>query len=310
MSEDWRLLGEGVIIQSVPRLAKQHRVNTALPEERTLYGSSMQQFIDFMSKFEQVLRQLFCEFGVTWNDVYQNSDVGKERLKLADRMDIDQDDVVLDVGCGRGFFTIAAAHKAKFVTSLDLMNGLGRKGWWQRFKLTMRKLQLSDRVAGAKGNAATMPFRDETFDVSSSVHAIRNFQDVTTIQGAFKEMKRVTKKGRRVIVVETLPSARNKAQEAHLKMFHCKVKYSQGELSYLTEEELTDLLKGVGLRISKIKKTDFSLSVAPPYFLFNTASVPEEQRADAVREYNEAVEAIKKYGETSPPTLIAEAVAE
>jgi hypothetical protein len=123
-------------------------------------------------------------------------------------------------------------------------------------------------------------------------------------------MIRVTKRGGRVIVVETLPSARNKAQEAHLRMFNCKVKYSQGELSYLTEEELIDLLEGVGLRISKMKKTDFSLSVAPPYFLFNTASVPEEQRAEAVGEYNEAVEAIKKYGETSPPALIAEAIVE
>jgi len=307
MSEDWRLLGEGVIIQSVPRLVKQHRVNAALPEGRTLYGSSMQQFIDFMSKFEQVLRQLFYEFGVTWNDVYQDSDVGKERLMLAEQMDIDRDDVVLDVGCGRGFFTIAAAHKAKFVTSLDLMNGLGRKGWWQRFKLTMRELQLSDRVAGVKGNAAMMPFGDETFDVTSSVHAIRNFQDVTTIQGAFREMKRVTKKSGRVIVVETIPSGSNKAQEAHIKMFNCKVKYGDGELSYLTEEELTDLLKSVGLRISKIEKTDFDLSVAPPYFLFNAAGVPEEHRAAAVREYNEAVATIKKYGEASPPTLTVEA---
>ena len=308
MSEDWRLLGEGVIIQSVPRLVKQHRAHAALPEERALYESSMPQFVDFIGKFEQVLRQLFYEFEVTWNDVYQNSDVGKERLMLADQMGIDQNDVVLDVGCGRGFFTVAAAHKAKSVTSLDLMNGLGRKGWWQRFIMTMQKLQLNDRVAGVKGNAAKMPFRDETFDVASSVHAIQNFQDLTTIWETFKEMKRVTKKGGRVIVVETIPSVKNKAQEAHINMFNCKVKYSQGELPYLTEEKLTDLLKEAGLNISKIKEIDFNLSVAPPYFLFNATSVPEEQRAEALREYNEAVTTIKKYGETSPPTLTVEAV--
>jgi SAM-dependent methyltransferase len=174
----------------------------------------------------------------------------------------------------------------------------------------MGKLQLNNRVAGVKGNAAAMLFRDETFDVASSVHAIRNFQDVTAIHAAFKEMKRVTKKGGRVIVVETIPSARNKPQEAHIKMFNCKVKYSQGELPYLTEEKLTDLLKDVGLNVSKTKKTDFNLSVAPPYFLFNAASVPEEQRAEAVREYNDAVATIKKYGETSPPTLTVEAAVE
>jgi len=309
MSEDWRLLGEGVMIQSVPRLVKQHKVNVALPEEQTLYGSSMQQFIDFMAKYEQVLRQLLHEFGVSWKDVYLNSDVGKERLVLTEKMDIDQDDIVLDVGCGRGFFTIAVSYQAKFVIGLDLMNGLGRKGWWQRFKLTMRKLQLYNKVAGVKGNAAKMPFKDETFSVTSSVHAIRNFQDIKTIQYAFKEMKRVTKKDGRVIVVENLPLAKNKAQEAHLKMFNCKVKYSPGELPYLAEGELTNLLESAGLRIFKIKTFDFSLSVAPPYFLLNASMLPEEQRAEAVREYNEAVEAVKKYGETSPPILMVEAAA-
>ncbi len=37
------------------------------------------------------------------------------------------DDIVLDVGCGRGYFTIAAAKYAKLVVSLDLMNGYGRQ---------------------------------------------------------------------------------------------------------------------------------------------------------------------------------------
>lgn len=308
MSEDWRLLGEGVIVQSVPRLVKQHNVNATLPEERALYGSSMQQFIDFMGEHEQVLRQLFLELGVTWKDVYLNSDVGKERLVLADKMEIDQNDSVLDVGCGRGFFTIAAAYRAKSVVGLDLMNGLGRKGWWQRFNRTMQKLQLNHKVVGVKGNSAIMPFKNEAFSMASSVHAIRNFQDLETIRNTFKEMKRVTKKGGRVIVVETLPSAKNNTQEAHIKMFNCKVKYSRGELPYLTERELRNLLESVGLRISKIKAFDFNLSVAPPYFFLNISTLPEEQRAEAAREYDEAVEAVRKHGETSPPTLVADAV--
>lgn len=310
MSEDPSLLGEGVIIQAMPRLLKKHNVNAVLPEERTLYGSSMQEFIDFMRKYEQVLSQLFRDFGVSWKDVYLNSDVGKERLLLAEKMDIKQDDYLLDVGCGRGFFTIAAAHKTKFVTGLDLMDGLGRKGWWHRFKLTMQKLQVNARVVGVKGSAATMPFRDEPFSLASSVHAIRNFQTAKTIQRAFKEMKRVTKKGGRVIVAETLPSARNKAQEAHLKMFSCKVKYSRGDMPYLTKQQLTNLIERANLKISKIQTFDFNLSVAPPYFFLNSSSLPEEQREKAQKEYNEAVEAMKKWGETSPPTMLIEATVE
>jgi len=308
MNEDWRLLGEGVIVQSVPKLVKEHRISATLPEERAFYGSSIQQFIDFMGEYERVLRQLFLQLGVTWKDVYLNSDVGSERLALADKMEIDQSDKVLDVGCGRGFFTVAAAHRAKSVVGLDLMNGLGRKGWWQRFNLTMQKLQLDHEVFGVKGSGAIMPFKNETFSIASSVHAIRNFQDLETIRNAFKEMKRVTKGGGRVIVVETLPLARNNTQEAHMKMFNCKVKYNRGELPYLAERELRSLLESSGLRISRIKAFDFNLSVAPPYFFLNISTLPEEQRAEAVREYNEAVEAVRKYGETSPPTLVAEAV--
>lgn len=310
MSEDWRLLGEGVIIQSVPGLAKQCKFSVALPEERTLYGLSMQEFIDFAGRYERILRQLFHRFGVSWNDVYANSDVGKERLMLADRMGLDQDDCVLDVGCGRGFFTIAAAYKAGFVTGLDIMNGLGRIGWWQRFKLTMKKLRLCSKVVGVKGNASRMPFKDRTFSVVSSVHAIRNFQDAATIQDAFGEMGRVVRKGGRVIIVETLPIAKTKAQEAHIKMFNCKVKYGGGELPYLSEEELANILKNTCLRTSKTEIFDFNLSAAPPFFPLNISRLPAKQKQEAAKEYSEAAKAIMKHGETSPPTLAIEATVE
>lgn len=308
MSVDWRLLGEGVIIQSVPRLLKRYRVQMVLPEERTLYGSSLSEFNAFMGKYEDALRQLFQEFGVSWKDVYLNSDVGKERLKLAEKMGIGADDNVLDVGCGRGYFTAAAAYHTKSVVGLDLMNGLGRRGWWQKFKLTMRELHLQSKVAGVKGNVVAMPFKDETFSMVASVHAIRNFLDIKVIQAAFKEMKRVTQRGGRVIVVESLPTPKTRAQEAHLKMFKCKVKYTRGDMSFLTERELTDLLEKAGLTRFHIKTFDFNLSAAPPFFLLNTSILPEEQRAEAENEYNEAVEAVKKWGEASPPALFAEAI--
>jgi hypothetical protein len=50
--------------------------------------------------------------------------------------------------------------------------------------------------------------------------------------------------------------------------------------------------------------------VAPPYFFLNSSSLPEEQREKAQKEYNEAVEAMKKWGETSPPTMLIEATVE
>jgi len=310
MSVDWRLLGEGVVLQSLPRLVKRHRVQVDLPGERALYGSSLKEYDAFIGKYEAVLRQLFQEFGVSWKDVYLNSDVGKERLKLAEKMDLGANDNVLDVGCGRGYFTAAAAHHSKFVVGLDLMNGLGRRGWWKKFKLIMRELHLHTKIVGVKGNVVTMPFRDETFSVTASVHAIRNFLDTKIIQGAFKEMKRVTRRGGRVIAVESLPLATNKAQEAHLQMFDCKVKYSSGDMRFFTEEELINFFEKADLKKTRSKTFDFNLSAAPPFFFLNTSSVPEERRAEAAREYNEAVQAVKKWGETSPPVLLVEGTVE
>jgi ubiquinone/menaquinone biosynthesis C-methylase UbiE len=310
MNGDSRLLGEGAIIQSLPRLLRQHGVKAPLPSERDLYGASLEEFNTFISKHEAALSQLFQKFKISWNEVYLNSDIGKERILVAKKIGINVNDSVLDVGCGRGFFTIAAAFRGKSVIGLDLMNGLDRKGWWQRFNLTMRELSLHTKVTGVKATAAMMPFRNEAFSLVASIHAIRNFPDVKTIQTAFKEMKRVTQKGGRVILVENLPVAKNRAQEAHLKMFNCKVKYTRGEMPYRTERQLTSLFEKAGLRRPHTEIFDFNLKAVPPLFFLNTLTLPKKQALEARREYNGAVSAVRKWGEASPPSMFAEAIVE
>jgi len=309
MSVDWRFLGEAVILQSTPRLAKKYGLQIDLPEERMLYGTSPKQFLTIIEKYEAVLRKLFHEFRVSWKEIYSNSDIGKERLAVARRMEIKENDAVLDIGCGRGYSSAALAMHSRFVVSLDLMNGLGRKGWWQKFKLTMRELTLRDRIFGVKGNAALMPFNG-TFSAVVSVHGIRNFPDKATLQQALKEMKRVTRKGGRVIVVESLPVAVTKAQEAHLKMFNCKVKYSSGDMSFFAEKELINFFENADLKEYHTKTIDFNLSAAPPFFFLNILNLPEEKRARAEKEYSEAVQAVKKWGETSTPAFFVEALVE
>jgi hypothetical protein len=160
-----------------------------------------------------------------------------------------------------------------------------------------------------------MPFKDEAFFIAASIHAIRNFQDTETILDAFTEMKRVTQKGGRVIIAETLPSANNKAQEAHLKMFSCKVKYTRGDMPYQTDKAIVNLLEKAGLTKLSTKTFDFNLNAAPalvprPFFLHSISKLPEKSKKKAEREYNEAVEAMKKWGEASPPTMLIEATVE
>ena len=300
MSVNLQLLG----IQAIPRLAKKLNVQVEFPRWPKFFGISPIDFQKILSEAERIVRQLFEDFKVSWWDIYLNSDIGIERMALAKEMKLRKDDIVLDVGCGRGYFTIAAAKNVKFVVGLDLMNGYGRQGWWKNFKTTMQELNLLKKVQGARSDAQQLPFEDGSFTVVAAVHSIRNFPNKQSIERAISEMKRVVVEGGSVIVVENLPVARTKAQEAHLKMFKCKVKYSSGELYYFSKRELLEMFRKTGFRNDdvEIKILDYNLSATPPLFSLNASLLSEEKR-----EYNEAVEMIRKWGEASPPTILIKA---
>jgi len=300
VSVNLQLLG----IQAIPRLTKKLSVQVEFPRWSKFFGISPIDFQKILSEAERIVRQLFEDFKVSWWDIYLNSDIGIERMALAKEMKLRKDDIVLDVGCGRGYFTIAAAKNVKFVVGLDLMNGYGRQGWWKNFKTTMQELNLLKKVQGARSDAQQLPFEDGSFTVVAAVHSIRNFPNKQSIERAISEMKRVVVEGGSVIVVENLPVARTKAQEAHLKMFKCKVKYSSGELYYFSKRELLEMFRKTGFRNDdvEIKILDYNLSATPPLFSLNASLLSEEKR-----EYNEAVEMIRKWGEASPPTILIKA---
>ncbi|MHA1834317.1 MAG: class I SAM-dependent methyltransferase [Candidatus Baldrarchaeia archaeon] len=300
MSVNLQLLG----IQAIPRLTKKLSVQVEFPRWSKFFGISPIDFQKILSEAGRIVKQFFEDFKVSWWDIYLNSDIGIERAALAKEMKLREDDIVLDVGCGRGYFTIAAAKNVKFVVGLDLMNGYGRQGWWKNFKTTMQELNLLKNVQGMRSDAQQLPFEEGSFTVVAAVHSIRNFPNKQSIERAISEMKRVVVEGGSVIIVENLPVARTKAQEAHLKMFKCKVKYSSGELYYFSKRELLEMFRKTGFRNDdvEIKILDYNLSATPPLFSLNASLLSEEKR-----EYNEAVEMIRKWGEASPPTILIKA---
>ena len=301
MSVNLQLLG----IQAIPRLTEKLNVQIEFPRWSTLFGIPTTNFQKILSEAERIVKQFFKDFKVSWWNIYLNSDIGIERTALAKEMKLRKDDIVLDVGCGRGYFTIAAAKNVKFVVGLDLMNGYGRQGWWKDFKTTMQELNLLKNVQGMRSDAQQLPFKEGSFTVVAAVHSIRNFPNKQSIERAISEMKRVVVEGGSVIVVENLPIARTKAQEAHLKMFKCKVKYSSGELCYFSKRELLEMFRKAGFKNEdmEIKILDYNLSATPPLFSLNTSLLSEEKK-----EYNEAVKMIRKWGETSPPTILIKAI--
>lgn len=297
-------------VQAVPKLYQKLGVDIELPEERALYGKPIRQIKEFLKLYNRHLKRLLEDYGFNWWDVYKATDIGKERISIAEEIKIDREDTVYDAGCGKGYFTIAAAMNDIDVVSLDIMNGYGRTGWWRNFRSTMSSLGLSDKVTGLRASASSNPIKEDFFSTSASIHAIRNFSSKDTIVETLKEMRRVTKNGGKLVVVENIPEANNMAQEAHLSMYNLKTSYIRSDNPYFSEEELVEMFQDSGLTVDRKKKLDFKLSYAPPIFTLNKNDMPEKDFLEAKERYLKAVEIVRKHGEQSPPALYLEAIIE
>lgn len=135
------------------------------------------------------------------------SKVGKLALcqRTLDHVSWRGDESVLDVGCGRGLLTVAAAHRlsAGKVVGMDI---------WLRSAITgnrsnsvlenARVEQVSDRVETREGDARSLPFPNASFDVVVSnfvVHELRTRQER---QKMMQEIVRVLKPAGRVALAD------------------------------------------------------------------------------------------------------------
>jgi ubiquinone/menaquinone biosynthesis C-methylase UbiE len=301
MGANLQILG----LQAIPRLAKKFDVDLeGFLTYSDLYGKTAGEFKKACDNCLKILNRFFEKYSISWWDVYSDSDIGMERIALARDMGLEKDDAVLELGCGRGYFSVAAARFAERVIGLDVMNGGGRYGWWKNFKETIAELDLKHKVIGLKADCQTISMKDCSLNKVIAAHSIRNLRNKHVIQNALREMYRVLSKDGEMIVAENIPIARNKSQEAHLAFYGCKCKYISGDLFYFSQEEFQEMFKEAGLGEADFKLADYNLSAAPPIFYLNTSLLKKEQIEKAQKEYNEAVDLIRKHGETSPSTLI------
>lgn len=156
-------------LQAIPRLAKKTGAKVDFPEDVLCKSLRAEDFQKYMQACASILDTLFRDYGLSWRDVYEHSDIGKERLEIAREMQLEKDDVVLDVGCGRGYFSAAAARSVRLIVGVDLMNGLGRRDWWSNFAASMVDLHLCEKVSGVKANAKLLPFKSGSFDARAHV---------------------------------------------------------------------------------------------------------------------------------------------
>lgn len=96
---------------------------------------------------------------------------------------------VLDLAAGTGSSSMVLARRGAKVVACDFSQGMLRQG----------ARRLGGRVALVGGDAAQLPFADNTFDKVTISFGLRNVQDVP---GALAEMLRVTRPGGELVICE------------------------------------------------------------------------------------------------------------
>lgn len=299
---------ELLCMQAAQRLAHQHQIDVELPSYRSFYGLEPTEFMKQLKFCAAFVQELIDTTPITYQDLYAASDIGRERLLLVGKLNISPNFIVLDVGCGRGYTTFAAALQGAQVIGIDLMNGGGRWDWWQNWISTANELQLSQLIFGIRGDITTPPIQSNTGILCLSAHAIRNLHSLTTFTDAFRQMGRITGPQGRIYIAESLPVAKTKAQEAHLQLYNLRVKHKQGDLALLPEDELKTLVENAGLSIIESTIHDFRLAATPPIFWLDPPKTPKYNRKRALDEFYEAIAAVHKHGETSTPLLLLTAI--
>lgn len=118
---------------------------------------------------------------------------GKDLERLAVWLSDKPDAVVLDIGCGAGHASFAAAQKAAHITAYDLSENM---------LAVVRQAALErglNNIATRQGQAEALPFPAASFDVVISRYSAHHWHDVGM---ALREVKRVLKPGGEFILMD------------------------------------------------------------------------------------------------------------
>lgn len=135
------------------------------------------------------------------------SKVGKLKLaqRLLDKISWRGNERVLDVGCGRGLLTVAAAHRVPkgCVTGVDVWNRAALSGNRSESVLENAKMEgVEDRVEVKQGDAQDLPFPDGSFDVVISNFVVHEMKDRSAREKMMREIARVLRPGGHVALVD------------------------------------------------------------------------------------------------------------
>ena len=140
---------------------------------------------------------------------------GEELLDLMDKehapialwaisnMEIKEDDVTLDIGCGSGLNIKRFFKKSPKAKSygLDYSSTSVKKS-----KMMNQKEVDAGNIIIEEANVLDMPFDDETFDIATAFSTVFFWQDIIN---AFREVKRILKQGGKFYIIQGLNGTEN-----------------------------------------------------------------------------------------------------
>lgn len=154
-----------------------------------------------------VLGAIALIFFLAGGVMFWSSRVAKLQLRdeLVDSLALQPDDKVLDVGCGLGLMAIGAAKRLKAgkVTGIDIWSPRDLSGNSAEAAKQNAKLEgVADRVRIETCDARKLPYPDNQYDAVISSLAIHNIPESEDRTQAVREMFRVLKPGKRLLIFD------------------------------------------------------------------------------------------------------------
>jgi len=147
------------------------------------------------------------------------------------------DDTVLDVACGPGLLACAFAHVARHATGIDLTPAM-----LEQARRTQQEQGL-ENVSWDQGDVSSLPYPEGQFAIVSCRFVFHHLEDPLTV---LREMKRVCRRGGRVVAADMAPAAEKadalNAEERLRDPSHVRA---------MPEEELRELFARAGLEVER-----------------------------------------------------------
>lgn len=132
---------------------------------------------------------------------------GKKKFlqKVVRGLQLHGSEQVLDVGCGRGLFTIEVAKKLSTgkVVGIDIWKRKDQTGSsLENAEKNARIENVKEKIEFVTADMSQLPFPDQSFDIAVSSLAIHNVRDKEQRKKTLSEISRVLKPNARLIIID------------------------------------------------------------------------------------------------------------